>query len=68
MLEIEPLSDEQLIKEKNSLREHADKTFARWRQAVNEDDPASGVWFDIALKHGQMYLIVKALVDYRRNA
>lgn len=67
-LQIEPLSDEQLIKEMNSLREHTDKTFARWRQAVNEDDPASEVWFEIAKNHGQMYLIVKALVEDRRNA
>lgn len=65
--EMEPLPYEKLVENLNSTREHAERTFARWRRAVDEDDPAMEVWYNIALQHGQMYLVLRALVEDRRN-
>lgn len=64
--EQEPLSYDLLLTEMAKAGLHANKIVARWKQAVDEEDPAHHVWHDLAVQHGLMYMVLKALLDARK--
>lgn len=63
---LDPLPYEILADECEKARVHAEKVVARWKLSVDEEDPASHVWYELAIQHGHMYIVMKSLLEARK--